>query len=406
MKVLQINSHYNVGGAGKIVAYLHHELQKSGTDSVVIYGRGSDVKEKSVYKIGNGLTNYFDVLITRVIGSAGFQSWSATRHAIDIINKEKPDILHLHGLHGYYLNYSLLFNYINKKRIPCVWTFHDCLAFTAKCGYTYECTKYIKGCNHCSLLKDYPATFGFDLTKNLWRKKKQLFTKTDNKIIVSPSEWMTNLAKTSFFGKYECITINNGIDTDITFKYRDQKECREELGFKTNSKIALGVAFGQENPRKGVRYIIQAAQKLPNITFILIGWDNKTGSDISYLNNVVVKKFTNNQEELAKYYAAADVFLLPSLAENYATTAIEALASGTPVVGFNVGGIPEQAFGEFGITVEAGDQAAFNAAIVHQIEHSDKENRMNIAKLIAKRNSMNRMKTEYFKIYDKLMFRG
>lgn len=405
MKVLQINSHYNSGGAGKIVAYLHHELLNSGFESVVIYGRGEQVTEPNVYRIGSDFSNKVDGIITRLVGSAGFQSWGPTKQAIEIIEREKPDILHLHGLHGYYLNYRILFEYINKTEIPCVWTFHDCLAFTGKCGYPYDCKKYISGCNHCKLLKDYPTTYGFDLTKSMWNKKKKLFTGGGKKIIVSPSKWMTSMAKSSFFGKYECLTINNGIDVGEIFQYRDKNECRLRLGLPMNKPIALAVAFGQENPRKGVKYIIQAAQDMPEIKFVIIGCKIEQAERLSRFKNIITKEFTTNQLELAYYYSGADIFLIPSLAENYATTVIESLACGTPVVGFNVGGIPEQAYGICGTTVEACNQELFNREIFKWAKTAPitAENRYKISRIASERNSMGYMFQQYLTIYRSLL---
>lgn len=405
MKILQINSHYNTGGAGKIVAYLHQELLKNGNDSVVIYGRGKDEKIPNIYRIGNKLNNIVDAFITRVVGCVGFQSYTATKQAIKIIEKEKPSLVHLHVLHGYYLNYRILFDYINAKNIPCVWTFHDCSAFTGKCGYPYECQKYISGCNHCSRLRDYPTTYGLDLTSSMWKKKKKLFTGSRKKIIVSPSQWMTAMAKSSYFNEYECVTIHNGIDTKNTFFFRSLKECRQELGISVKAKVALGVAYGQENPRKGVKYIIQAARDLPEVQFILIGWKNSKENDISEVKNIKVKKFIKNQEELAKYYACADVFLLPSLAENYATTAIEAQASGTPVVGFEVGGITEQANGILGDTVPVGNQKAFERKILEwcdRIKHNDSERKQR-SDIVHDHNSMSKMFENYQNIYKILL---
>ena len=405
MKILQINSHYNIGGAGKIVTYLHHELLRNGIDSVVLYGRGEEKKEINVYRIGSELSNKIDALTTRIVGSVGFQSYIATKQAIKIIEKENPTLLHLHVLHGYYLNYKILFDYINKKGIPCVWSFHDCMAFTGKCGYPYECKKYIDGCNHCQLLRDYPKTYGFDLTALMWQKKKDLFTGNSKKVIVSPSEWMTLMAKSSYFSKYDCVTIHNGIDTENTFVFRQLKKCRQDLGIPENAKVALGVAFGQENPRKGVKYIIQAAKDLPDVHFILIGWKNTKKNDISGLKNVTVREFISDQEELAKYYACADVFLLPSLAENYATTAIEAQASGTPVVGFKVGGIPEQANGILGDTVDVGNQKAFENKILkwcNSRQHNEIERKQR-SDIVRTNNSMIRMFENYRVVYNRLL---
>lgn len=402
-KILQINSHYNKGGAGKIVSYLHKELLNNGYESVVIYGRDLVVNDKYVYKIGTNFSNKIDGIKTRLFGKPGFNSSRCTRKMIKIIEEEHPDLIHLQGLHGYYLNYKILFKYIKNKNIPCVWTFHDCLAFTAKCGYPYDCKKYLTGCYSCPRLKEYPKSLFLDRTKWLWNTKKQLFTGIDKMIIASPSNWMTNLAKESFFGeKYKCVTVNNGIDTNSTFLYRDYYECRKKHSLPFDKKIVLAVAFNQDDPRKGVKYVIETAQKLPDYYFVIIGCSDE---NFANLNNVRCLKFTNNQVELAEYYSAADVFLLPSLAENYATTAIESLSCGTPIVGFNVGGIPEQAYDIYGKTVEVGDSQSFIFAVkeVANKSFANIDLKLKISTFVRNRNSMENMFKKYIELYMELL---
>ena len=400
MKVMQINSHYNSGGAGKIVAYLHRQLLAHGVESRVAYGRGNKVAEAGVTRIGSEAQNQLDAALTRVTGIAGFHSRAATRQLVRLLAAEKPDVLHLHGLHGYYLHYGILFDYINANNLPCVWTFHDCLAFTAQCGYPYDCNRYVNGCHDCPLKRDYPATYGPDFSVWMWKKKKALFTATENKIIVSPCEWMTGMARGSFMGKYPCVTVNNGIDTEGTFRYRGQSACREALGLDGDGKIALAVAYGAENPRKGVKFVLQAARDLPGITFVIIGCNEKLRAETAGMDNVIARGFTVDQEELARFYGAADVFLLPSLAENYATAAVEALACGTPVVGFHVGGIPEQAQDIFGETVPVGDQAAFEQALSAWCRRDT--NKAAIAAVIREKNAMQVMFAQYYELYGSL----
>lgn len=400
MKILQINSHYNKGGAGKIVSYLHKQLIENGYESVVVYGREcEECTDPFVFRIGNNLSNYFDAGMTRVTGLTGTHSILCTKQLINIIKEFMPDVIHLHVLHGYYLNFRLLFEFLNTTEIPIVWTFHDCQAFTGKCGYPYTCAKYKFGCGNCELLHDYPNTFFFDCTSSMWKEKKSLFTKSEKKIIISPSKWMTKMAQESFFGKYQCFTINNGIDTTI-FTYQNKVKCREELKI-SNYAMALGVAFGQDNPRKGVKYIIKAAEHLPEIQFVIIGW-NKNVPEQKLPNNVIVIPYIKNQKELAKFYSAADVFLIPSLAENYATTAIEALCCGTPVLGFETGGIPEQAYGVYGATVQSGNQMNFENYILKYCKNEilTDDMRKEISKKKSYLNSQEKMFNKYLKVYE------
>lgn len=408
MKILQINSHYDQSGAGKIVAAIHQYLKEQGYESRVAYGRGRETNEKHISFISTKLSVYFSVFVNRFIGINGFTSWFTTKKLLKEINNFKPDVIHLHGLHGYYINFTLLFNYINKNQIPIVWTFHDCHAFTGNCGYHKDCNKWENGCGECPYLKDYPSTYLFDFTKWMWKKKKKLFTLAHTKTIVSPSEWMTKSAEKSYFKKYNCITINNGIDTERVFFDQGKEKCRIKYGYKSEDKIILGIAFGLDNPRKGVKYMIQLARDLydEGIKLILIGWNSKNDYLIDSLDNVETIPFTNNQKELAEYYSLADIFLLPSLDENYATVTLESLACGTPVVGFNVGGIPEQLNDGYGIVVEKENQMEFNNAVRKILDgNANLRLKTSIIKNVQTKNSINAMASkyekEYFKIIDK-----
>lgn len=407
MRIFQINSHYDQSGAGKIVACIHRQLKKHGHNSMVAYGRGKITNEEGVYRIGSRIGVVVEGFATRVIGINGFTSWNATKKLVMEIDKFSPDIIHLHGLHGYYLNFKILFDYINRKNIPCVWTFHDCHAFSGNCGYHYECDKWKTGCYKCQHLRDYPTSYLFDYTKWMWNQKKKLFTRTDNKIIVSPSEWMTNDAKKSFFSKYECITINNGIDTGKIFYNRGKSQSRKKHGYNIDDKIVLGIAFGFNDHRKGAKYIIEMARYLKEegVKVILIGWNKKNDNLIEDLPNVYTLEFTNNQHELAEYYSLADVFVLPSLAENYATVALESLACGTPVVGFNVGGTPEQLANGRGIVVEKAEQKQFNEAVMKILnKKSSIKSSEDIVKYINHNNSIVAMTTKYEQVYNRLLY--
>lgn len=417
MRILQINSHYNQGGAARIVACIHRQLLKEEEDSFVAFGRGRKPEEKNVYRFGMLPEIYFSALVSRAAGVSGWANGAATRRLITYMERVKPELIHLHALHGYYLNLPLLFHYINEHRIPCVWTFHDCYAFTGNCGYFFECEKWKTGCGSCPNIHNYPNSQWLDFSAWMWERKRELFTQGDNKIIVTPSEWLTKEAEKSFLGKYECITIRNGIDTRGTFYPRNRQECRKKYGYTESEKLILGIAVGYDDVRKGAKYIIQLAKDLEKeARIILIGWNEKNNAMLEGTKNIITLPNTSSTEMLAEYYSMADVFVLPSLAENYATVTLEAMACGTPVVGFWAGGIPEQLTGGKGIAVETGNQSAFDEAVRRAL--ADKGETAEgkkaagllrgeaLADIIRKENSTEKMTEEYLRVYRRLLKRS
>ena len=242
LKILHINSHYNQGGAAKVVTCIHEQLKLEGIESYVAYGRGKVINDPKVIRFNTVPEIYSSALFTRVTGISGWFNIAATKRLMNQMKKWNPDLIHLHAVHGYYLNLPLLFQYINDNDIPCVWTFHDCYAFVGKCGYYFECTLWKSGCGHCPHVHNYPKRQWFDFTRWMWKKKRKLFTEGNKKVIVTPSEWLTNEAKASFFRKYPCLTIRNGIDTDTVFYPRNKKEVRKKYGYQESEKIVLGIA--------------------------------------------------------------------------------------------------------------------------------------------------------------------
>lgn len=407
MKIIQINSHIHQGGAARIALYIHRQLLCEGQQSYIAYGRGADEqKEPGSYCFDTTPEILGSAFLSRAVGLNGWWNRAATHRLLRYLDAVQPDLIHLHALHGYYLNFHELFDYINEKKIPCVWTFHDCHAFVGNCGYFFECDRWKNGCGHCPDIHRYPKSQFFDLTHYMWEKKKEWFTESDSrKVIVTPSDWLTTVAKQSFFAKYPCVTVHNGIDVTGTFYPRDKKACRQKYGYAPEEKLVLGIAVGYSDPRKGAKYILNAARELNGeAKVILIGWEKQNNALLEGLDNVVALPAMKNVEKLAEYYSMADVFVLPSLAENYATVTLESMACGTPVVGFDAGGIPEQLTDHKGITVKAGDQAAFTAAIREVI--SD-ENRLlrgqKLAEVIRCENSLEKMVAEYRAIYEMLL---
>ncbi len=405
MKILQINSHIHTGGAARIALSIHRQLLLQGEESYIAYGRGGTDTEENSFRFDTKAEILGSALFSRVSGLNGWGNPAATQRLKSYLDKIQPDLVHLHTAHGYYLNFRLLFEYINQRKIPCVWTFHDCHAFTGNCGYFFECEKWRTGCGSCPDIRRYPTSWFLDLTHYMWEKKKDWFTGDAPKMIVTPSEWLTDVARQSFFQKYPCITIRNGIDEKGIFYPRNRRQCREKYGYSQDEKIILGIAVGYSDPRKGARYIIQTAKDLEGeARVVLIGWEKKNDGLLKECSNIVTLPATESTEMLAEYYSLADIFVLPSLAENYATVSLESMACGTPVVGFDAGGIPEQLTGGRGIAVKAGDQQAFTDAVSRALESPDLLLRgENLAKLIRAENSVEAMTEKYLDVYKQLL---
>lgn len=273
----------------------------------------------------------------------------------------KPTIIHMHMMNAWFLNFPVFINYVNRHNIPVVWTMHDCRAFTGRCAYFDEidCQKWQNGCNNCQQNKLYsPALFH---RENLqWLIRKYYFNKFKNLTIVTPSKWLAGLVKQSFLGNYPIKIINNGIDISL-FSKQTKSGLKAEIGIGTK-KMVLGIAANWEY-RKGLDYFVYLSQHLSssNYAVVLVG-DIPNGDDHKY-DRIYQLPRTKTTEELVRFYQAADVFVNPTLADNFPTTNIEALASGTPVVTFNTGGSGESIDPTCGLIVEKGNSKALLEAV-------------------------------------------
>ncbi len=405
MKILQINSHYNQGGAARIVACIHEQLLAEGEESYVAYGRGTAPEQKNLFCVDRRYEVYLSALLCRIAGLNGTWNYRAAGRLISLLRKIRPDVVHIHALHGYYMNFRRLFGYLNREDIPCVWTFHDCHAFAGNCGYFFECEKWKDGCRNCPDIRRYPRSQFFDFNHLMWEQKKKLFTGHGRMVLVTPSDWLTGAVRQSFLKDYKCITIRNGIDVRHTFFPRGREYCRKKYGYGLREKLVLGIAAGYRDERKGAKYMLGLARALAReAKIILIGWDGENNAMPEEISNLCTLPNTPDTELLAEYYSMADVFVLSSLAENYATVTLEAMACGTPVVGFDAGGTPEQLTGRKGIAVEAGNQDALTAAVRRALSpESGLMRGGDLAEKIRETNSVERMVEEYKKVYRQIL---
>lgn len=343
MKVLFINSTYGFGSTGKIVSGIADALKDNGDSVRVAYGRddlgdGVAASETATYRIGNRYDVNFHALQTRLFDRHGLASKSSTKKLIRYIREYAPDVIHLHNIHGYYLNYEVLFSYLKKAGIPVVWTLHDCWAFTGHCAHYAEagCYKWLTHCNHCPLKKDYPTSVLLDRSRNNFAKKKNSFTGVDRMVLVTPSKWLAGEVSKSFLGEYDIRTIYNGIDTSV-FRPRESSVL-EKYNLK-GKKVALGVA-NIWSEYKGLKDFIEMAGMVDDSwAFILVGLTEEQSRGLPA--NIIPIRRTDNVEELVELYSAADVFINPSTLETMGLVTVEAMACGTPVITYNKTAVPE-----------------------------------------------------------------
>lgn len=335
MKILQINSVCGAGSTGRIATDLYKVLEEKGHECVIAYGRGTAPQGIKTIKIGTDFDNYMHVAKTRIFDKHGFGSTKATKEFIQKVKEYDPDVIHLHNIHGYYINIEILFNYLKKADKKVIWTLHDCWAFTGHCAYFdyVGCDKWKSECKKCPQKKEYPKSNLFDnSTKNL-KKKKDIFKGIKDLTIVTPSEWLAKLVGMSFLSEYKIKVINNGIDLSV-FK-PIESDFREKYNLQDKILI-LGVASMWDR-RKGLDYLVDLSKILDDsYRLIIVGVNKKQKKTLA--KNILTITRTDNINELVEIYSAADIFINSTLEDNFPTTNLEAIACGTPVITFNTGG--------------------------------------------------------------------
>lgn len=349
--MLQINSVCGVGSTGKIAVDIHNLLKSKGHESCIAYGRGVPRNCDSTIKIGNKIDNYMHVVLTRIFDRHGFGSKRATRKFIKEIKLFNPDIIHLHNIHGYYLNVGILFDFLKSTNIPTVWTLHDCWSFTGHCAYFdyLECKKWKSQCYKCPAKKEYPKSLLFDNSKRNYSKKMTMFTGCNMLHLVTPSAWLSNIVKESYLNQYAISVIRNGIDIDIF----NRESKKNETIIKDNRFIILAVASVWDR-RKGLDEYLKLSSKLNNDeVIVMVGLDP---DQIRLLpKNMVGMEKTNNVQTLVDLYKNSNIFVNLTLEDNYPTVNIEAAACGSYVVTYATGGSPETIANGYGEVVEKYD---------------------------------------------------
>jgi glycosyltransferase involved in cell wall biosynthesis len=348
MIVVQINSECGRGSTGRIACAISDHLSNHGIENYILYSGNHKSDYSKGIQINSKLSIRIHQILSRVFGDQGFHSLYTTFRLVRTLRKLQPDVILLHNLHGYYLHLGVLFRYLQRYQKPVFWTLHDCWAFTGHCAHFLRvgCTKWEKQCFRCPARRNYPYSWFFDRSRSLYRRKKALFALPDQLHIITPSEWLASLVRRSFLGNRPITVIRNGIDLDVFHPVQSDFRERFEVGDRF---MILGVASVWSDA-KGLDLFLTLSKRCPAWQIVLVGVDEQLEKKLP--STVISIRRTSDRSELAKIYSAADVFLNPTREDTYPTVNMEAIACGTPVLTFNVGGCPEMLEPETGVVLQ------------------------------------------------------
>ncbi|MDD5050823.1 MAG: glycosyltransferase [Candidatus Pacebacteria bacterium] len=330
MNILQIGTIDRSGGASAISWAIKEALDKRKIKNSMFVA-DKFTNDPNVFLIPRTVHRYISYIIaddTRLFNT----DW-----IMETPEFKAADVIHCHNLHGFYFNLDTLKKMAERK--PLIWTLHDMWTMTPHCAHAFG-GKLKDGFYTCPSMDLYPRILWHN-EKRLIKRKRDIYESADFDITV-PSKWMKEKVEKSVLSDKKLHLIYNGIDTSI-FQPMPKNEAREITHLPLNKKIVLFVGESpKHNKYKGWKYVEEIASRYQNrqdIVFVFIGG---TEEDFSVkLDNTLVIQKTKDRKLLTAYYAAADIFLYPSLAESFGLVVAESMACGTPVVTFNTGALPE-----------------------------------------------------------------
>jgi glycosyltransferase involved in cell wall biosynthesis len=354
LKVVHLNTYDGNGGAGRACLRLSDALNANGIDSEVLvyykFGQNSKVKNlsKGLFAKMRAIFNimaerYFARLFVKAVKTPFSLQWFG-KSLIHNKTLKEADVIHLHWINHGFLSPKFLAE-LDLLDKPIVWTFHDSNAFTGGCHVRYSCEHFHQQCGNCPLLRSSGKD---DISHKNWLRKQKAYSEL-NFHIVAPSNWMAKSVKeSSLLGVRNLNVIPNTIEIDV-FKPYVKSEAKKILKIAANHFVIMSGFMPSKNDKhKGTQYLIAALNELssrpeiPNDQIELVIFGNKDEKNMpDFPFKTTFLGTIHKDEHLAKCYAAADVFVLPSLEDNLPNTVMESLACATPVVAFKTGGIPD-----------------------------------------------------------------
>lgn len=394
MKVLVINSVLDYGSTGRLVRDLSEGSKNNDIDVRVIYGRKKQTNDQDALYVGNVSSFLWHLIMTKIFDRHGLHSNISTRKIIEEIELFQPDLVHLHNMHGYYVNVPKLLKYLKKYNKPIVWTLHDFWMISGgPASFHYGgCERWVDACVVANNYKSYPGSLVFRRAEKNIAWKKSYLSSMNNLYFVTVSHWQRKELQKSYLRNHPMTTIYNGLDLDLFHtktKHSDSK------------KLELLAVANDWKKAKGLDDLLELSKQLEeNEHLTLVGLSDK---QLKYINNtdtLTVLGRTDGLEELVKCYQKADVYLNLSYEETMGMTTAEALACGTPCVTYDQTAVPEMIDKKVGQVVPAGNiEAVLEAARnVKQRKINPQVCREYAEKKFDKKNMID----AYLRLYEKL----
>jgi glycosyltransferase involved in cell wall biosynthesis len=395
-RVVHLNTVATGAAIPNLIRILQRHAQASGFSCELIFGRGESPREMPAYRVGQMHTQAWDLLMSRLFDSAGRHSGGAASRVLEMFRKDRPDLVHIHNLHGYWMNQKRLLAGLSELRIPVVWTLHDYWPITGHCAYfeAAHCERWRSGCGDCPQTRDYPRSYSDRSIQN-YSEKKSLYSDQENLNLVTVSDHSRRLINQSILSRFPVTTIYNAVDTHL---FRPVPAAVEQQG-----STIVGCAARHWDRRKGLEDVI-ALRGLLDSTFgiMVVGLTRKQIQNLP--SGILGIPATASQEEMAAMYSSMDVFFNPSREETFGLTTIEAMACGVPVVLYDVSANREVQpdIAECGI-VDSGDYESAAKAIRALAKRRDGELEAELIKHVSTRFSRETFARRYYELYQEVI---
>ncbi len=401
-KILIINTTFDKGGAAKIARHVFKYVSEDESfDTYFAYSMGPKESNKT-FKFGFMLERYIHASLVRFVGIEGFGSYFSTKKLINFIKKEKFDLIHIHNLHGYYLNFFTLINFLNKYNIPVVWTLHDEWPMTWMPAHSM-------GCLHCKTLEgvctnhyQYPKTYNKLFAKFMFSKKRKLFSKDWNNTLVCPSDWIKKSVESSYLKHLRSKLILNGVDINTFKPLNNKQELRKKYDIPLDKKVVLFSIPNIKDTNKGYQSVLETAKILRDEDVLFVGVGDL---NIKNSKNIKTIQYISDESLMTEVYNLADVFLYTSLVESFSLTVAESMACGVPVVAFGAQGVQELVDKDSGFLSKTGDILELANNVEFLLDNKELRENMSISgrRKIVESFSLERMLTEYKKLYKNIL---
>ena len=394
MKILQVNNVYANRSTGKLTKEIHDGLKKAGHESLVAYGRGESFFENRITRLCPEWYGKLNSLLSRITGLPYGGCYLSTLKLINLIKKEKPDVVHLQCINGNFVNIYRLVEWLKENRIKTVVSLHAEFMYTANCSHAFDCDQWKHGCKKCPDKKKATKSWFFDNTAKSWQKMKKAFDGFEHDCIICPvSLWTEDRARQSDILKnFRFKTVMNGVNTGVF-------NCGEGESPDENTALSVTACFSNEKTHpKGGWYLAELARRMPGVTFLVAG---KTEHKENLPENLVLLGEISDQNELAELYRKAKVSVLTSRRETFSMPCAESLCCGTPVVGFKAGAPEQIALPDYSDFAEFGDLSRLEALVCKWLESEADRNK--ISEEAFKAYSVERMIKSFTEVYEGIL---